>query len=578
MKAPLPRGTTLALIAAAVAALQARAVFTEAINWDEFALLDRVQAFLRVGQLQGGGRPGLVELVLAPFARGCEDAVSTLRVARLLWLGITAALLAAVYVLARRLRRTVGFDAGAALAVAVLGCVPVFLRWSLQVRTDQPALALAAWGGVALLANRRPSALLGGLLVGAGALFSQKAVYAGALVGLLAVLDWWRAPDFGERRSWQSVAERAGLFLLGGALALVAYRYVLPLFVQLPRTVMTLERGLDVFAHYRRMFGFVVYRRMLPTLVPQLALLGALVLASVRFAREPKLRRAVISTWAVLALGLAVGLFHAAAFPYFWMTLGLFPALAAALAFEPLTALVPDEQRRRWAWSGLLMLLLGPAAWTSLSLQEDTQVEQRDSLTFIARNFPEPARGFQAEGALACRKDPAPFPVYFTEHIARRFSGPERAVNIAALEHEFRSRPVEFIVATHVFHQFPQELRDFWGAHYVPYGAQVFVPGRVMSGRAGTSASFETFRSGRYRWFVPPGAAGGRLAVDGRALHSGEIMDLAAGTHRLQLVDAAEAGLFALALDEAPAPSDAPFYSVEQVREIAEAEFDQGHP
>ena len=42
--------------------------------------------------------------------------------------------------------------------------------------------------------------------------------------------------------------------------------------------------------------------------------------------------------WAVLALGVAVLLFHAAAFSYFWMTLGLFPAVAFTLSRDSLRA------------------------------------------------------------------------------------------------------------------------------------------------------------------------------------------------------------------------------------------------
>ncbi len=50
-------------------------VFTESINWDEFVMLARAERTLQLGEVVGGGRPGLVTIVLTPFLRGCVDTI-----------------------------------------------------------------------------------------------------------------------------------------------------------------------------------------------------------------------------------------------------------------------------------------------------------------------------------------------------------------------------------------------------------------------------------------------------------------------------------------------------------------------
>ena len=81
---------------------------------------------------------------------------------------------------------------------------------------------------------------------------------------------------------------------------------------------------------------------MLPTLVPHALLLVGCVAAGGLAWRAPApasagaSRPTLLLAFAVLALGAGVAAFHAGAFFYFWMTLGLFPAVAFALALAPL--------------------------------------------------------------------------------------------------------------------------------------------------------------------------------------------------------------------------------------------------
>ncbi|MBW2694239.1 MAG: hypothetical protein JRE57_16690, partial [Deltaproteobacteria bacterium] len=177
----------LGLAVAAFAALRIAAVYTVAGNWDEFGLFENASITHETGVLNGGGRPGLAQLVVLPLVADCDDEIEVLQRARLLWVFITLAYLIGVGVLVwylkpERERRL----ADALLAVGLLALVPAFLEWSIQVRTDQIALAGGVWGGVALLVStRRPIlALVAGILFGIGLLSTQKLIYVAALIGL----------------------------------------------------------------------------------------------------------------------------------------------------------------------------------------------------------------------------------------------------------------------------------------------------------------------------------------------------------------------------------------------------------
>ena len=149
-------GVCLALLAATLLLLQILAVRTETVNWDEFGHLFRAHETLRTGRLHAGGRPGLASIVAIPTVRGCTDAVSAVRRARYVWLLFTALLVAGTWTLLRRFcRRNASPALAASLGTGLLVFVPVFLRWSLQVRADQPALAASVWSGVVLLGKRR---------------------------------------------------------------------------------------------------------------------------------------------------------------------------------------------------------------------------------------------------------------------------------------------------------------------------------------------------------------------------------------------------------------------------------------
>jgi hypothetical protein len=321
---------------------------------------------------------------------------------------------------------------------------------------------------------------------------------------------------------------------------------------------------------------------MLPTLLPHLAL-GALAIggaiAAWRF--HPHLggagggRRETAAALAVAALGVAVAVFHRARFPYFWMTLGLFPAVAIALALDPLLGWVDGAGRNRVAGPGrrrgraaawTLAAALGALAVAGLpaavGMLDDTQAVQRRTLAFVDRHFALGVPGFQADGALFCR-DPGsePLPIFLGAYIFQRLWGPGSEPEVAALLDRFRRRPFVFVIDSFHLWDLPPPLAGFFRDHYRLYSAKVMLPAAELGAdgpAGGGETRFEILVPGRYRW-RPAARRGGAIAVDGRAVEAGGTVELAAGEHRAEL-PAGGRGRLEWAVDEPPAPEAGPFY------------------
>jgi hypothetical protein len=271
--------------------------------------------------------------------------------------------------------------------------------------------------------------------------------------------------------------------------------------------------------------------------------------------------RPVLVALAVAAVGLAVGAFHAAAFPYFWMTLGLFPASAIALGWPGIAAMSP--RAGKLIAIGLWGCLLLVAIPYRREVLEDTQAVQRDTFAFIERSFDPTARGFNADGGLFCRRDPEPFPVYLREQVEREFGGPDGDRRADLFIADFRSRPVAFIVDDFLLDPFPARVREFWSAHYVPYYGAASVAGRRLLGRAGSQVEVDIIVPGDYRWSGP-----GSISVDGVQVNAGATIRLAIGGHATMLVEDAPGGVLTLALAEPPRPSGTPFHAWAPIAEI----------
>jgi hypothetical protein len=242
------------------------------------------------------------------------------------------------------------------------------------------------------------------------------------------------------------------------------------------------------------------------------------------------------------------------------MTLGLFPAVAFALALPSLRDAVPDAQRRivPLAIASLWLVLAAQGVARIAELTLDTQSVQHESLTFIHRNFDADAIGFHPERAPFCRREANPMRLYFSQVIYRHFGGDTREEHTRKLVDDFRNRQVQYVVQSFRLNQFPVEVRRFLADNYQPYSASVFVAGRRLAGASGGRSEFELLVPGRYRWL--PFDTPSPIRIGDRLLAPGETAELAAGEHTAEFVADVAGGMLVLAVDDPPAIAPLAFY------------------
>ncbi len=537
----MPRWAGLAIVLLATWLLTTHFlhVFSEAINWDEFALLDRADRTLRLGEIVGGGRPGLVPIMLMPFVKDCIDSVQTVVSARIMWMFLTLAYLAGVYALVRRWhlhsRRPETGHAQALLAVVLLAFLPAFVTWSVQVRTDQVALAAAVWGGVLLMSTGYLTASIAGVLFGIALLATQKGIY---VIGLCSILF---ATATAARMLAVPSSRRAELIatIARGVLAAATTAIVIAIYTKLFPEVARLasgeavSSGMETMRWTRERQGYRIYTVHSGRLIVHWVMLGLLIawtawVIARRRSRTP--RMPVMTSWLVLLLGGAVVTFHGSSFPYFIMTAGLFPAIALSITAGNTLAMAG-----RMAWPILLALMALAAlqsAPETLEMLADTQSEQQETLQLVYNSNLRNRRGYQVEGALFCAKDPDPIRTMFSQGIARHFRmSPQAAEHTAEFIDEFRRRPVAYIVESYRLQQFPADVNRFFANHYVWYGKSLYVAGFRLNFSEHGARDVEVIVPGTYRWTPDSSSPQTSLLVNGQALApSGEI-ELAAGHH-----------------------------------------------
>jgi hypothetical protein len=540
----------------AVLAVRVLAVFTENVNWDEFALLHRAAVSLQTGQLAGGGRPGLGTLLLTPFATACSNAIDALVQARLLWTAMVAGSAVTFWFLLRSVvppspHRWAAVATGLGLWVLA----PAVLRYSIQVRTDQPAILFGLLGGLALVASRRHIFLapLAGALFAIGFLFSQKLLYVAGLVGVLTIGQLLILGEWRTRRELWRVTLAAASFLL----IVLGFRVVMSTIGTAP-ALLPVSGALNVFEYYRETYGWRLYRAMMPSLLPQFVAVACLLAVTSAWSRKPGRHVGeVVTAWLVLLVGIAVLFIHAARFPYFYMVLGLFPATVAALVLGPSLERIGTRTGQRLLLSVIWIPLTVFGLQQALRTTIDTQRLQRESLAFVDRNFAPDARGFHGQGAFVCRSDPDHFPVRFNQNVIAEFDGEDGSERTRELIDEFRTRPVVFLIMP--YDLYPRELWEFWRTRYVLYHGAVHVPGRRLRGEPGTSGTFEVIVPGEYVW-RPSSPDSGPLHVAGLLVDAGSsVVIREPGVYAVGLPAGGE-GMFVLALPDPPAPDHTPFY------------------
>ena len=547
-------------------------IFSEVINWDEFAMLERAERSSRFGSVIGSGRPGLVTIVLMPLVEGCIDAARSVVQARQFWMAITVVYLIGVYVLVRRWFVHVGrADEGRAqglIAVALLAFLPAFVVWSVQVRSDQPALAAVVWGGALLLGTRNWQALTAGLLFAVGLLCTQKALYAIALIGVLFATAT-AARAFGEggnpSAEVRSAVRRLATGALAGVLVIGVYAFFVPDVTRLASESM-IAGSLETMRMSRAGQGYRIYTVHATRLVVHWVFFAVLVgwTARVLWNRDKPELFVVATSWLSLLLGLIVIMVHGSSFPYFIMTAGLFPALALAMpAGRPLA------MSGRWSWALVAIAVALSAAQSSresVQMLHDTQREQRETLRLVYDSPLKDRRGYHVEGALLCMRDPEPMPVMFSPMIYQRFhQSPQAMQNRSDWIKEFRDRPIAYIVESYRLRQFPHEIREFWSKHYVWYARSLYIAGFKIA----EQTEVEVIVPGRYRWDADPTSPTSQLKLGTVLLEPGDEVELALGSLPAQPVGEGARGELLLADLPKPTRDQYPFfYLMRQIEQL----------
>jgi hypothetical protein len=549
------------VLLAAVGILRILAAVTENVNWDEFALFQRAELLARTGILQGGGRPGLVNVALAPVAAHCVDTVQALVQARHAWTLLVFGSVAAFALLLRAaLPPSPHRWVAVATAVGLWTLSPDLLRYSVHVRTDQPAILFGLLGGLALAARpaTRRWALAAGACFALGFLASQKLVYVAALAGLLALVARVQDPEVAWGRELQRVAIVGVTFLA----LILAYRYVSTSVGAGAPSLAPLPGIRRVFAYYREEVGFRHYHAMAfrnAHVIYAAAVVAAF--SAYRLRRGIRREPLVAGALAILALGVFVVGFHAARFPYFYLVLGLFPAAAVALAMGPLlTALGPRPSRKGLFLIPIWVAMLGVGAVGAIDpVRTDAQATQRDTLRFVATNFEASERGFAPFGEFGCRGDPDPFPARFFQSVYFTFVVADGTETVEQMIEAFRTRPVAFMLEPPGHHPYPFELLHFWETRYVRYHGQVRIPGRQLRGGPDWTDTFEVLVPGQYRW-IPEAGRDELLLVDGERVAPGELIELPdVGFVTLELPEGG-IGMLARAVADPPDLHDEPFF------------------
>lgn len=570
----MPRWTLVALSLAALwfSVTHCLQLFTEAINWDEFALLARADRMHRLGEFVTGGRPGLVVLALIPFVKDCTDSVIAVVNARIAWLLPTFGYLAGVGLLIRRwyslLGRPEEGTVQGIVTVALLAFLPAFVSWSVQVRTDQVAIAAAVWGGVLLQSRGRLQAAGAGILFGIGLLCSQKAAYVILLSGLM----YFSASMWSLAGAAASTADRIKSASIGLVIAAVAATAVVAVYLTAvpSATGVVTGRGLsaaiDTMNWVRATQGYRAYLVHLPRLVVHWMLLAVLIVwLANALVRRDRVQLPIVGTAvAILALGALVARFHGSTFPYFIMTLGLFPCVALGMAAGWAFSI---GGRLRWiALSAFVWLAALQSSRESLEMLQDTQETQRATMRIANALVDRGFRGYSVEGALFCARDPDPIPTMFSQDIWRRFKdSPKAATDFVS---DLRARPLAFFIESYRLNQFPSSVRQFFRDHYVWYGSSVFVAGFELPPHM-ESRTIDVLVDGSYQWVAQSGFAESTVTIDGIAVTPGQSISLTRGTHELKAMQSPAAGALILGEVQPDIRIEYPaFYSLRQILQL----------
>jgi hypothetical protein len=456
------------------------------------------------------GHPPLIYALLVPLT-DIRDPIGTYQRARILFAAILMSTIALSSLCAWKLA---GGWAGAIAGGLALFHTTLIER-GIEVRPDGPLALLIVAALAVELTDWKPKIRysIEALLLGAGILLTQKAVFPLAVFGALWLITAWR-----ERRgAWVAQPLLLSLVPLGVTVAFMAAAGCAGLFF---RYVFLSAASAGLRSETRGTFGPLLFigREGARNIAFLLIAFAAMAWLTIRRHHD----RRVIFTL-LLAFGLAASLW-ANPFPWPYTHVTVIPLLAV---ISGVGAALAASRSVVAPVAAIAIVLTAVTAIPRL-----TQVSARSAglqfatLREVGRLIPPKATVFDLAG-LYFRPD-----AYSVYAMSADMLVTYRNGQFPRIVPELRKNAVACVLYNYRTALLPPTEKAFIGAHFTHYGGNIFLPGADLSAIGeGASIGFEALAPARFRY-----EGGGAIVVDGAPFVEGA---LTRGIHRISVVRAA---------------------------------------
>ena len=222
--------------------------------------------------------------------------------------------------------------------------------------------------------------------------------------------------------------------------------------------------------------------------------------------------------------------FHAARFPYFFITLAPLLAIPGGLLLHQ-TLVALGRAHPLMSWAGLLgaTLTLGvPFAQQHDELLSETSPKQHEGIRELQGLFPPETLAFDPHHTLIRQRQiSAPMYARAVNRMKSHPQGPESFVKL------LRERAPIYYVQGKRTEIMPELVKEHLETHFVRVTSNLYMAGVELE----ASGRFEILVPGRYR-YGPPVKAGrsgwGPALIDGKPVKVGGVVDLEEGQHTLR--------------------------------------------
>ncbi len=527
---------SLALVA--LFALRFQVLFTQNVNWDEFAFLAKVHAYLR-GELSS--RLLTFHVHFFTWVPTTVDGELRQVVAmRVVMFGCALSSAFSTYVVGRRL---LGSAPSALFAVVAGQSLSHVITHGASARYDPVVAAAFLGAGALLLSERRGATAVAGVLFAVGAMVSLKILlFLPSLLGLLALWALFPAVTPGGARTDAARAALQFVASLGVAFGVLYVAHAATL-APAPRAVgqlavsnLTSMAGRALGDHDGNTGKYLASSLTWDWGVWTLCALGvAMAIATLASPRRSPAERRASAGLLCLALPLIALVAYRNSFPYFYTCVVPPASLVAAL---PLARLLRAIEQRPLAASLAAILALVPQAsraleWRAYNLH-DQLASQGALLEAVHQVFPAPVPYVDRCSMVGSFPKVGPFMSGWVMGQYRRAGQPimrellerERPLfllqNIETLRLAKAWDPNE---PRRLLREDFEVLRD----NFVPYWGPLWVAGKTVRITDGAGA-FDIVIAGPYRVAEPVA-----LRLDGIEVEPGAIVELAVGAHHLEV-------------------------------------------